>query len=441
MEHSIILSPSIYFHNNQSKLINILLKKSIASFSTEEADFEHFIQNDNPYTFIIVKSDVPFIVFIKGHYTNLKITPSDIFNVVFKNAVNMVDLSNSNDINTKNTHINNILKEKNEHYKPKYSDIANEIELHSYSNFDKKSFKDFTLLLNDDNGYGDEIFKLYCLEYNFVKPTLLLLVTELYEKLGEENFKSIEKMKSIDNLGAFFRINNLLVTSLLISLIVIEFVDNKCFLYVNYKDDLLNSFFEETNSFNCSAFIDNYIFERTSEFSEKLKPYFFTEISNKNDGTNIQFMLNILDNIKYTIKLLSQKNEIFDNAKKVKPTDFTDPVYELLFNSNLIWLDGEIYNPTKIIDVDFSKLPVELKPYFENESYISCISRKTTPNKLMTSYGADIKSEWLIVVNQTIEELKEIYALNVSGKHILKDEVLNNIEMMIKYYDKIILGN
>jgi len=410
--------------------MNILLNNRTEFSSNEKAEFNHFTQDDKPYTFIVTKSTVPIIFFVKGYHTDLNFGHTDI---VFKNTFNMVEFANFHNIKVEDK-----LKEKNHYYKPKYSDITDRSALFSYSGLDKTSFKDFTLLLNDGNAYGDEMFNLYCLEYEIVKHTIAFLFKDLYEELGHEKFQSIKKMRSMNSSGLFFRINDLLVDNMDRWLTVIQFIDDDSVLYFVDKDLHLDSFSDEDRKSNRIAFSNNDILKRTTEVAEELKPYIVGKISNDSSYFDMQLMFETLSSIKNTNKYLSKKKQIFNNAKKVKPTELNDPVYDLLFNSYYFWLEGEIYNPNKVIGVDFSAFKNELKPYLEENDYTYCT---TIINSLMTSYKADISKEWLTIVQQAIEKVKDLNSIPFenSNHNEIENIADQNICIISKHYNKIML--
>ena len=419
MNHLAILSPSIYFFENQTKLFENLLKNPFKHINKVD-DFFHFDVNGKAYTYIISVTNKYKNIFVKGHtigeYKNEDVIFQTFFNILEGAKQNKKELS---EVLLKIAGLNKV----------SYHDLGGRnSRLDNFSSFDKEAFKDFTSLLNnkDENDFsGNELFELYLTEYALVTETIKYKIHDLNTTLSLEKFSSKSKIDKLLDSGLFARIDDLLIYNRDSWCDIIQVNDDSITFYEINKDKVLSGYSEEKYEDNNTIFFTNEDFlNRTKELKELLRDFKVGYISNETFDLNILDSFYVLNSIVDVNYCLFKYHNHLDENKKVSPSDFSYLSHLLLSSNSYFWANDSLYDPNKVVGIDYSSLSSFIeKP--SNEYLVVCSS------ELMTSYTKKISNEWKKAIDDALVYAKEI-ADNQKEENF-KSIALENYDSMLKY--------
>jgi hypothetical protein len=430
MKHNLILSPSIYFYENQTILIDNMLKNKHEYKKTEEGQFFNFNINKQEYTFIISSYSQAIIYFIKGRHLDHKFKPEDI---VFKSHFNLIQGAKKNEIE-----LNETIVEYDKLFSPDYNNVSNRYDMRNYSGFDKVGFRNFCTLMNNndsDDMLGDLLFQVYINNYDVVKNTVSFIIKDLYETLNNEKFKDTLVFEDITEAGGFVRSGSFLIESRDSSLDVIEFKCDEIIFYYIDKDEYFSNFTDDDYEDPETVFFDNDdLFTMGDKVKNQLMKFekgILSEDEMIMEPCNLFYMLSSIDS---TNRFLFKEYAIVDNKKIIELSEIEDVNHAMLCSSSYKWLNGKLYNPNKTIDVDTSSLLSFLnKPSFKHATLFV--------NPLLISYKKDIGCEYLEAVDNAIKYAYKIIdkEYKTEDQESMKKMSLENMKEVVKYRKKIVL--
>lgn len=417
MNHHVILSPSIYFFENQTKLFENLLKNPFKHINQVD-DFFHFDVNEKAYTYIISTTKKYKNIFVKGHtigeYKNE--------DVVFETFFNILEGAKKNNVET-----SDILLKIAELNKVSYRDLnGRNPRLENFSCFDKEAFKDFTSLLNyKDDISGDILFNLYATEYDIVTETIKYKIHDLNNTLSLDKFSSKSKINKLLDSYSFARIDDLLVYNRDSWCDVIQVKNNDIIFYEINKDKAFSQYSEDKyEDVNTIFFTNEDFLNRTEDIKVLLSDFKVGHISNDIFDFNILDSFQVLNSIIDVNYCLFKYNNYIDENKKVSPSDLSYLSNLLLSSNAYIWVNDSLYDPNRVIGIDYSPLSSFIeKP--SDEYLVVCSA------ELMTSYTKKVNNDWKKAIDDALVYAKEI--ADNQQEEGFKKIALENYDSMLKY--------